>query len=59
MLGDRVYGPGDAPPLAFEPPAPVSRQMLHAARVRFEEVEAASPDPEDLAAVCRSLRSQR
>lgn len=43
VCGDRTYGaPGD--PLA----AP--RQLLHAARVRFEEVRAASPDPPDFAA---------
>ncbi len=41
VLGDALYG--DERALAFGAP----RQMLHAARVRFEEIEAESPDPED------------
>ncbi len=49
IAGDRVYGAG-----ADALGAP--RQMLHAARVRFEEVEAASADPEDFASLCRRLR---
>ncbi len=49
IVGDRVYGAG-----ADALGAP--RQMLHAARVRFEEVEAASADPEDFASLCRRLR---
>src|SRR5690606_6316191 len=40
VCGDRVYGA----------PGGFWRQMLHAARVRFEEVRAASPDPPDFAA---------
>jgi len=49
VAGDRVYGPRDA--LA----AP--RQLLHAAAVKFEEVEATSPDPDDFRAVCERLRA--
>jgi 23S rRNA pseudouridine1911/1915/1917 synthase len=49
IAGDRVYGAGSDPVGA-------PRQMLHAARLRFEEVEAASADPEDFAGVCRRLR---
>jgi 23S rRNA pseudouridine1911/1915/1917 synthase len=49
IVGDRVYGAG-----ADALGAP--RQMLHAARVRFEEMEAVSADPEDFASLCRRLR---
>jgi 23S rRNA pseudouridine1911/1915/1917 synthase len=42
VCGDPTYGRPDDPSGA-------PRQMLHAARLRFEEVEAASPDPPDLA----------
>ena len=48
ILGDRVYGPRDD---GLSAP----RQMLHAARVRFEDVEAESPEPEDMAALRRRL----
>ncbi len=46
VLGDRIYGDAAAAP----------RQMLHAAHVRFEEVEAASPDPADFAGALARLR---
>ncbi len=49
LLGDRTY----APP-AGSRPAP--RHMLHAATLRFEEIEAESPDPEDFRAVLDALR---
>ncbi len=48
ILGDRVYGPRDD---SLSAP----RQMLHAARVRFEDVEAESPEPEDMVALRRGL----
>jgi 23S rRNA pseudouridine1911/1915/1917 synthase len=42
VCGDRSYGaPGD--------PSAAPRQLLHAARLRHEEVRAESPDPADLA----------
>jgi hypothetical protein len=47
-VGDRVYGPLDA--------IGAPRQLLHAAAVRFEEVEAVSPDPDDFRAVLERLR---
>jgi 23S rRNA pseudouridine1911/1915/1917 synthase len=49
VAGDRSYGPAADGILA-------ARQMLHAARVRFEEIEAESPDPADFAALCAQLR---
>jgi 23S rRNA pseudouridine1911/1915/1917 synthase len=49
LAGDRLYGPP-----ADSTGAP--RQMLHAARVRFEEIGADSPDPADFAAVLAALR---
>jgi 23S rRNA-/tRNA-specific pseudouridylate synthase len=39
ILGDAVYGPGDAPD------AP--RQMLHAAAIGYREIRVHSPDPPD------------
>jgi 23S rRNA pseudouridine1911/1915/1917 synthase len=48
VVGDRVYGPLDA--------IGAPRQLLHAAAVRFEEVEAVSPDPDDFRAVLERLR---
>jgi 23S rRNA pseudouridine1911/1915/1917 synthase len=42
VCGDRTYG-------AAGDPSAARRQLLHAARVRFEEVRAGSPDPADLA----------
>jgi len=52
VLGDRVYGPpgGDA--------SGAPRQMLHAARVAFQEIRAESPDPADFAALLSRLRSE-
>jgi 23S rRNA pseudouridine1911/1915/1917 synthase len=50
VVGDPLYG--DEPALAFGAP----RQMLHAARIRFEEISAESPDPEDFAGLLASLR---
>ncbi len=43
VLGDRIYGPASDP-------IPVPRQMLHAARASWGEVEASSPDPDDFRA---------
>jgi len=43
VLGDRSYGPASDP-------IAVPRQMLHAAQLRWAEVEASSPDPVDFAA---------
>jgi 23S rRNA pseudouridine1911/1915/1917 synthase len=51
VVGDALYG--DEPALSFG----ASRQMLHAARVAFEEIEAGSPDPEDFAETLRTLRA--
>lgn len=51
VAGDRSYGPAsDATGAA--------RQMLHAARVAFEEIEAESPDAADFAGLCASLRNR-
>lgn len=50
LLGDPVYG-GEVGA------ASAPRHMLHAARVRFEEVRAESPDPADFAALCQRLRA--
>ncbi len=49
VAGDRSYGPASDATGA-------TRQMLHAARVAFEEIEAESPDPDDFASLCASLR---
>jgi 23S rRNA-/tRNA-specific pseudouridylate synthase len=43
ILGDRSYGPASDP-------IAVPRQMLHAARASWGEVEASSPDPDDFRA---------
>ncbi len=56
LLGDRRYGArtvdgGDGDPMV----AP--RHLLHAARLRFEEIEASSPDPEDFRRALTALRS--
>jgi 23S rRNA pseudouridine1911/1915/1917 synthase len=49
VAGDRSYGPpSDATGAA--------RQMLHAARIAFQEIEAESPDAADFAALCAKLR---
>ena len=47
VLGDPVYGDvaGRAP-----------RQMLHAARLGFEEIDVEAPDPEDFVALLDGLR---
>jgi RluA family pseudouridine synthase len=50
VLGDGRYG-------ALEGRAGARRQMLHAATVRFEEVSATAPDPEDFRAVLEGLRA--
>ncbi len=50
VLGDALYGDDRA--LAFG----AARQMLHAAHIRFEEIQAESLDPEDFAAMLESLR---
>ena len=50
VAGDRVYG-------AREDATGAPRQMLHAARVAWGEVQAESPDPEDLSAVLARLRA--
>ena len=50
LAGDRRYAPeGDATGAA--------RHMLHAASLRFEEIEAESPDPPDFAQIISSLRT--
>jgi 23S rRNA pseudouridine1911/1915/1917 synthase len=50
IAGDAVYGaPGDS--------VGAPRQMLHAARVCLDEIEAVSADPADFRAVCERLRS--
>jgi 23S rRNA pseudouridine1911/1915/1917 synthase len=52
ILGDRSYGPASGP-------VAVPRQMLHAAYVRWGEIEASSPDPADFEAAlaaCAALR---
>jgi 23S rRNA pseudouridine1911/1915/1917 synthase len=51
VAGDRLYGPA-----AEADPSGVERQMLHAARVAFEEIDAASPDPPDFRAAFDRLR---
>ena len=43
ILGDRTYGPASDP-------IPVARQMLHAARASWGEIDASSPDPDDFRA---------
>jgi len=51
VAGDRVYGSrGD--------PTRAPRQMLHAARVAYREIEAESPDPADLRELCERLRGR-
>jgi 23S rRNA pseudouridine1911/1915/1917 synthase len=51
LAGDRIYGPAlDADPSG------AARHMLHAASLEFEEIRAASPDPQDFAAVLQRLR---
>ena len=50
VLGDALYG--DAEALGHGAP----RQMLHAARLRFEEVDAESPDPADFTRVLSEVR---
>ena len=49
VLGDETYAPADVASQA-------SRQLLHAARVGFEEVEAHAPDPADFSNVVDRLR---
>jgi 23S rRNA pseudouridine1911/1915/1917 synthase len=49
VLGDRTYAPE---PIASAAP----RQMLHAARIAVDEIEAESPDPGDLGAALAALR---
>jgi 23S rRNA pseudouridine1911/1915/1917 synthase len=50
VAGDRRYGAADDPTGAL-------RQMLHAARLELDEIQVASPDPEDFAAILERLRS--
>ena len=50
VLGDALYG--DERALSFG----ASRQMLHAAQVVFEEIQAESPDPSDFAEILGELR---
>jgi 23S rRNA pseudouridine1911/1915/1917 synthase len=54
VLGDRSYGPASDP-------IPVPRQMLHAARASWGDVEASSPDPDDFRAAlaqCAALSAR-
>jgi len=56
VLGDALYGHalyGDGTTLA----SAARRQMLHAARLRFEEIAAESPDPDDLRTLVDALRA--
>lgn len=51
VVGDAAYGaPSDG--------VAASRQLLHAARVSFEEVGGACPDPEDFTAALEALRAE-
>lgn len=50
VVGDSLYGEGAA--LALSAP----RQMLHAARLHYEDVAAESPDPGDFTAMLETLR---
>jgi 23S rRNA pseudouridine1911/1915/1917 synthase len=50
VVGDALYG--DEAALAFG----AGRQMLHAAHVAFEEIEADSPDPNDFRELLEQLR---
>jgi 23S rRNA pseudouridine1911/1915/1917 synthase len=52
VAGDPVYG------VAGDPIA-VPRQMLHAARAAFGDVDAASPDASDFREACERLRERR
>lgn len=52
VAGDRLYGPP-----AAEDPTGAPRQMLHAARVKVDDVEASSPDAPDFEAVLSRLRA--
>jgi 23S rRNA pseudouridine1911/1915/1917 synthase len=49
LLGDRTYAPAEVA-------AAAPRHMLHAAALRFEEVAAESPEPEDFRRCCAGLR---
>jgi 23S rRNA pseudouridine1911/1915/1917 synthase len=54
VVGDRNYGPASDP-------IPVTRQMLHAARASWGDIEASSPDPDDFRAAlaqCAALTPQ-
>jgi len=50
VAGDKVYG--NLPDGVDAP-----RQMLHAARIHYDEIEAESPDPLDFLGVCERLRN--
>jgi len=52
VLGDSRYAPADTA-------ARAPRQLLHAARLRFEQVDVASPDPPDLRDAVQALRTGR
>ena len=49
ILGDASYAPPDIARAS-------GRQLLHAARLGFEEIEAHAPDPSDFANAVGSLR---
>jgi tRNA pseudouridine32 synthase/23S rRNA pseudouridine746 synthase len=54
VVGDRNYGPASDP-------IPVTRQMLHAARASWSDIEVSSPDPDDFRAAlaqCAALTPQ-
>jgi 23S rRNA pseudouridine1911/1915/1917 synthase len=51
VAGDRTYGPGPA-----SDPTAAPRLLLHAARLVFQDVDVASPDPPDFAATLAALR---
>ncbi len=50
VAGDRIYG-------AAVDRTGAPRQLLHAESLRFEEIEAASRDPDDFASACAKLRA--
>ena len=54
LVGDAFYGVNQEP----EPPGRAPRQMLHAASVRVDEVDAESPDPPDFTETLARLRAE-
>jgi len=50
IVGDTFYGPSDAH-------RHTPRQMLHAARLEFDDIDITSPDPQDFASHLKQFRS--